>query len=323
MENIIQQENKKLKEAIVKTIAFFDIFEWPLTIYEIWRLIGHKCAYEDLPKALAALPQIETEQGYFFLKGRQNLVQARRDRYSYFLNKLERAKKVAWLFSFVPWVRLIAIGNMIGDGNTKKDGDIDFFIVTKKNRVYLSRLFCTGLAKILGLRPQPATKKDKICLSFYISEQALNLRPLNLQFGDALKNLNQDKYFDIYFLYWFAQLFVLYDADGAYNQLVESNPWVKAYLPNWEPMECRHDASVARRNSKFYFDVWEMLFSGLENTAKKFERRIMPDDLIRLLGGSGGVVIDNQVIKMFKNDRREQVLKLWQEKVKEVLAYGA
>src|SRR5665811_218304 len=106
---------------------------------------------------------------------------------------------------------MVAAANFIGSHNWRKDGDIDFFIITKENYLWRSRLFCAGIAKLLFSRPTINNKKDKICLSFYISESALNLRPLELEGGDP------------YFEFWRRGLFPLYTRNDIWNRFQAAN----------------------------------------------------------------------------------------------------
>ena len=80
------------------------------------------------------------------------------------------------------------------------------------------------LNAILNLRPNKKTKRDKICLSFYITAEKLDLADLKIS--------GQDWYFN----YWLAGLIPLYDRSGIYDKLMAANSWIRNYLSNWEPL---------------------------------------------------------------------------------------
>ncbi|HZJ40835.1 MAG TPA: hypothetical protein VFD16_01055, partial [Candidatus Saccharimonadales bacterium] len=207
-------DNQELTmKDILRPLVFLDLFDFPLTAYEIWH-------YLERPGSLTALnlilenisPEIISQKnGFYFLPGRANIVEIRKIRYNYSCAKIKIAKKFARAFSLLPFVKTIAIANFIGDHNLRTEGDIDFFIITSARRIWLSRLFCAGLAKLLNSRPTVSNKKDKICLSFYVSQEHLDIRDLVLNDNDP------------YFYYWLRGLLPIYDSDGSYRQFLAAN----------------------------------------------------------------------------------------------------
>ena len=303
----------ELKEAIVKTIAFFDMFDYPLTANEIWRNLGLKSELVRVMEALEGITPlspplsggiIESENGFYFLSGRQELVAERQKRYSAADRKFKRASRLAKIYKFIPWVKLIAIGNLMGAHNLKPESDIDFFIITEKKRIWLARFFCVALAQVLGLRPKPGKTKNKVCLSFFVSQAAMDLSGLMLAE-------------DVYFIYWLAGLAPIYDRGGVYEEFMEKNNWLKNELPNWPAYA---EASAGKRPgfwskrrgdggpgpSEFYRDLADMFFGGLEPWFKKLQLKLLPEELRQLMNLDTRVVVNDKVIKSHSNDRREE-----------------
>ena len=315
----------ELKEAIVKTIAFFDMFDYPLTANEIWRNLGLK---SELVRVMEALEEItplspplsggiiESENGFYFLSGRQAIVEVRQKRYSAADRKFKRASRLAKIYKFIPWVKLIAIGNLMGAHNLKPESDIDFFIITEKKRIWLARFFCVALAQVLGLRPKPGKTKNKVCLSFFVSQAAMDLSTLMLKSPrpPLLKGAVAE---DVYFIYWLAGLAPIYDRGGVYEEFMEKNNWLKNELPNWPAYA---EASAGKRPgfwskrrgdggpgpSEFYRDLADMFFGGLEPWFKKLQLKLLPEELRQLMNLDTRVVVNDKVIKSHSNDRREE-----------------
>ncbi|MCK4539799.1 hypothetical protein KAU09_01450 [Candidatus Parcubacteria bacterium] len=301
-----------LKEAILKAIAFFDMFDYPLTPFEIWTFCGIKCELNEILEALNdnSLP-LKAKYGFYFLSSRSEIVDIRQRRYNYANRKFKRALKIARLFKLIPWIKMIAVGNSIGANNLRNGSDIDFFIITEAKRIWVTRWFCVGIAKFLNLRPQPLKKRDTICLSFYITADNLELKKLMLPFN---------KTHDVYFMYWLANLVPIYSKDNAYLKLINVNAWLKEYLPNWRPFYSGHTRDAGPPFSFFYRDFIDMIIGGADSLLKKIQLRIMPDVLHRRMNVDTRVVVNDKILKLYVNDRREEfrekyVLKLRQIKL--------
>ncbi|MDD5291314.1 MAG: hypothetical protein PHZ04_04360 [Patescibacteria group bacterium] len=306
MEFSVEKNDENLMKAIVETIAFFDLFSYPLTGFEVWKYMNVKCELSDVLEILenkSPLPpfnergQIGEKNGFYFLAGREEIIRERMARYNYTDKKFKRTIRLAKIFKFIPWIKMIAVGNIIGAHNLKKESDIDLFFITEARRVWLTRFFCVLIVKILGLRPKPEKMRDKICLSFFISEEAMNLEKLMLP---------EQK--DVYFIYWLAGIAPVYDKDNIYNKFMEANVWLKNYLPNWEAGEVSYRRDAGKSFSQFYRDVVDMLFGGLERRIKEIQLEIMPRQIKDIMNIDSRVAVDDRTIKLHVNDRREEYL---------------
>lgn len=305
----------ELEEAIVRAIAFFDLFSYPLTVFEIWKYSDVKCELSEVMEILenitrrGSTPSVGVEplsglgekNGFYFLIGRGEIIKERMARYNYTDKKFKRAVLVAKIFKFIPWIKMIAVGNIIGAHNLKKESDIDFFIITEKKRIWLSRFFCVLIIKISGLRPKREKTRDKICLSFFVSEEDLNLERLML--GGARAD-SEEK--DIYFIYWLAGLAPIYDRDNTFKDFINKNDWLKNYLPNWQSSAISYRYDVGGSFSWFYRDVVDMFLAGLEKRIREVQLRIMPKQIKDIMNIDSRVVVDDGIIKLHVNDRREE-----------------
>jgi len=288
--NLKNEDN--LRRAIISVIAFFDLFEYPLSAFEIWKYLDRRIDFSEifkiLNKELVALsPVIESKWGFYFLKGRKNNIITRQKRYNYTNQKIKIARRFSKVFSFWPFVKLTAVSNLIGDHNLRDESDIDFFIITSTKRIWLSRFFCAGLAKLLNSRPRVNNKKNKICLSFYIAENDLNLNKLRLE---------TDPYFD----YWIRSLFLLYNKRDTYNKFLSANGLVS-------PQREESKTSVNR------------LLDILETIARKIQLRIMPKELKAKINKSEGVYIGDNILKLHLHDKRQEFFNKYISKINEIL----
>ncbi|MEA3272700.1 MAG: hypothetical protein U9P90_03460, partial [Patescibacteria group bacterium] len=198
---------------ILRTIVYFDIFNWPLRAEEIWKWL-----YNTNPKCnptINDILKIVQHEGDFCF---------RLKRYRFAEKKYKRALRFAKIAYFFPFIKMIAICNDLGYSNAPQKSDIDLFIITTRKKIWTARFFVTGFLKIFGLRPGEA-KNNAICPSFFIDEDNLNLEKL------ALKN-QQGEIDDPHFVYWLNQMTPILDKNKTYKKFRQSNQWIKKFLPN-------------------------------------------------------------------------------------------
>ncbi len=316
MENL-NENIKMLEEAIIKTIVFFDLFDYPLTAYELWQSVGVKCELSAVIAILSRRTGFETlweeQHGFYFLRGRQEIVAVRKRRYNYTDKKFKRVLRLTRLFKFIPWIKMIALGNLIGAHNLRRESDIDLFIVTAENRIWLSRLLAVFFIKVLGLRPGPGKTRDKICLSFFVSAAGLNLRPLMLDGGSQSESgflsgerRPLDNGADIYFIHWLAGLTPIYDPGNIYCDLIKANGWLFRFLPNWLSGAMSRRRGAGNSFSPFFREAADLFFGGLEKNVKAIQLKKMPVDLKNLMNRDTQVVVNDQVLKLHVKDRRAE-----------------
>jgi hypothetical protein len=283
------KNDDSLSNNLLRLFAFFAIFKYPLTFWEIKNYLNDiikKSSVEVLSDLdlLVEKNIISFSKGFYFLKGSENLVEIRRKRYNYYQRKLKKAKRFAKLFSFLPFVKMVALVNTIGDFNLKDEGDIDFFIITKANRIWLSRLYCTGITKILNSRPSKKTKKDKICLSFYLAENSLNL--------NKLKYKNGDPYFEI----WERDMNVIFDRSDYFPRFRRAN-----LNNNYQEKDIENN---------------NLRLNLMEKLARTLQLKIMPKSLKQAATLNEGVVISDNILKLYLIDKRLNIKEKYEQKIR-------
>ncbi len=328
----------------MEVIAFFDLFDYPLTEFELWQFVGIECGLLDVKKVLDESLSNGNEclgvsNGFYFLRGRKEIIKTKMARYNYADKKFKKAILVSRFFKIIPWIKMIAVGNLIGSHNLKRESDIDLFIIAGRNRVWLTRFFCAGFAQLFGLRPTKKNKQDKICLSFFVSEDAMDLRELMLS-GRSSESLSGDSdeaegaqdfkdircpighrvscVSDIYFIYWLSGLVPIYNKNNIYSNFIKANSWMKNYLPNWQASQASFRRDSGKGFPKFYEDVVDLLIGGMEKTIQKIQLKKLPEKLKSRMNKDTRVVVNDDVLKLYAKDRREEYRKMWKEKLAEI-----
>lgn len=177
-----------LEQAVVRTIAYADLFDYPLQASEVYRYLeGTRTTLEEVTAALqsSALRDdlIESQVGLYSLAGRAEKVGIlRRDRamisqrlwplaYSY-------GRKIAGL----PFIRMVAVTGALAMDN--EDGqDIDYLIVTAPGRLWLCR------ALVILLVRHAAQSGVTLCPNYILTERALVFSERNLYTAHELTQM--------------------------------------------------------------------------------------------------------------------------------------
>jgi len=143
-----------LERAVVQTVAYADVFDYPLTADQIHRyLIGVPAARGTIRGLLSnQLPRGLSREGrYFTLAGREAAIQTRKRRLAEAVEFWRQAVHYGKRISQLPFVRMVGVtGALAMDNNA--DGDIDYLIITEPGRLWLCRALIVGLVKVAALR---------------------------------------------------------------------------------------------------------------------------------------------------------------------------
>ena len=222
------------EEAIIKTLVYADIFDYPLRKEEIRKwMIKVKSQKSKVKNTIKKLKIIKRQNERFFLKGRENIVKLRKEREKYSQEKFRIARRVVFWLKFIPTVRFIGITGALAINNAKKEDDIDLFIITSKGLLWTTRLLTTLLIDILGIRRRPYDREvnNKICLNMFMDEDCLTISP---------------KAQDLFSAHEVIQVKPLYNKDKTYEKFIIANWCVRKYLPNAISIKYQ---SVSRRTS--------------------------------------------------------------------------
>lgn len=203
-----------MEKAILKTLIYADVFDYPLKSYEIHKwLISKQSSFQ---KVQETLNKFKEYKGFYFLKSKNKVLSRIKNRQ---ISKalVLKARIFTQVLRLIPWIKLVGISGGLAMENANKKDDIDLFIITSKNRLWLSRLL-----SILLLSPVRRTRNAKVvggklCLNVFLSE-------------DHLKQERQD----LYTAHEVLQMKVLWQKSGIYRRFLEENDWAFKYLPNWK-----------------------------------------------------------------------------------------
>ncbi len=210
------------EEPVLKTLLYSDIFDYPLSKEEIWKFLISPTK-QDKKEILGCLNAkntfFESINSLFFIKGRKNIVNIRREREKYSLRKIIFAKEIIQKLTIIPTVYFIGISGALAMRNSEKDDDIDLFVVAAGNCVWTTRLLMIIFLSFLGAYRKKKDKNvsNKICLNMLIDENVLSF---------------PKQRHDLYTAHEVSQIMPIFNRNKTYEKLLTSNVWIKEFLPN-------------------------------------------------------------------------------------------
>lgn len=231
-------DNEFLGGSETASILYHDIFDYPLGAKEIikWR-VGKKGL--TLFKKTREILNID---GLYFLKGRENLLYKKTLRERASDRKIEIAKKNASALAKLPTIKGVFITGALAMNNAEEESDIDLMIITKKNHLWLARLFAYLVLRVINSavrKPNDENQKDKLCLNIWLDESALS-------WGKKDRN--------IYSAHEIAQINPIINKENIYQRFLQKNRWILDYWPNSVRIEDIKDKNKKNVNTISLFE---------------------------------------------------------------------
>jgi len=204
---------------------------------------------EEVTQALADETLFARVGEYYTLRGREGIVEARKQRAEIAKRLWPKAVRYGRIIASLPFVWMVAVTGSLAMNNTAEDKDVDYMIVTAPNRLWTCRalsLLVARFAKLEGV---------KLCPNYLVTTNALELKERSLYVAHEL-----------------AQMVPLSGLE-IYDEICHLNDWVNDYLPNAsrapmlpQVMKPEQNHSVIQRMLEVFFrlpftnwlEAWEM-----------------------------------------------------------------
>jgi hypothetical protein len=225
--------NTQLYKNIIATITYFDVMDYPLTAFEIWKHliqaspISSEMQNEKKQWSLTEVLQLLENQkikeyvgqknGWYFLVGREKIVGIRSRREilnTYKIRKLSRRVK---LLKSIPFVRMICLTGRLSQKNGTEDSDLDVLIVIKDGHLWTGRFLITVITHFLRWRRHSKKQKDRICLNYFMSDKFLKV-PTK----------------DLFAAQEYSFILPIFDQANFFQQFQQTNSsWIREYKPDY------------------------------------------------------------------------------------------
>jgi hypothetical protein len=205
-----------LGRAILRTLVYADLFDYPLTCEEIAHYLMD-CAAPPavVARALREDPdlaaQISSRDGFYFLRGREAVVAIRRERAAASARLWPRAARYTRLLRHFPFVRMVAVTGALAMDNVAGNPDIDLLVISAPGRVWICRRLL--ILAVRGIR----LFGDEICPNFILAADSLALPQQDLFIAHELAQMRP------------------VGGHAIYAEMLATNGWLGRYLPNARP----------------------------------------------------------------------------------------
>jgi len=206
----------QVKKSILKVLAYFDMFSYPLLKEEIRLFLDRTVREEQLTAALDEMKsddRIYCIDGLYTLRNDHAIISRRRAGNSKAEVLLKKARKISAFLYWFPYVRGIGISGSLSKNFADENTDIDFFIITKTNRLWVART-CMHLFKKLTFL---AGRQHWFCMNYYVDEYAMQVHEQNIFTATEVITL------------------VPVHGNGVLTNFFNANNWIRDYFPNQPP----------------------------------------------------------------------------------------
>lgn len=236
----------ELCEPIISTLLYFDYFKYPLKLHELHQFLNQKSTIHKVKKSLNELIKLKiiyVHKQYYALS--ENIVEwvgVREKNFALSQKYWIKAYQYSNFIAKFPYVRAVFISGSLSKNNTNYDGDIDYFIITKNNRLWICRTLLILFKKIFLFN-----SKKYFCVNYFISEQHLNIPDENCFVAMELFTMR-----------------LMYQEEDFRTKVLQNNQWAIKLLPNYDLTHYHYGQLTQKR--VWYKKILETLLNNAVGT---------------------------------------------------------
>ncbi len=257
------------QKAILDTLAYSAVFDYPLTFHQLctYLISNRKFKYLTFKEALVDLEKagkLKIRDGKIFLyKNSPKNWDKRKENTKRLLDNVQPAIQK---LKIIPWIKLLALTGSIAAYNANQRDDVDIFIISQKNRVWLTRLFVVLILKSVGKYRTEKNPTKKVCPNIYIDET-------QMAWPKEKQNL--------YVAHEIIMMHPLINRDNSYFDFVNANKWLGSFLPSADAGNKIKPKTQKYTNSRTVDKLEKLLMSlQIKYMQKKKQNEITEPSLI-------------------------------------------
>lgn len=198
----------------LKTILYFSIFRYPLKIEEIHSYTNYESISDtekELQHLIAEKILIKVDDFYVYGSDLDSVIKRLRGN-MYADRALKIAQKKAKFIAKFPFVKGVGVSGSLSKGYYDNGSDIDFFVITEPNKLWLCRTFLMLYKKIFLLN-----SRKFFCVNYFVSTSQLEIEEKNRFTATELKTL------------------IPMQGKTVFEDFFQKNQWVTNYFNKFNP----------------------------------------------------------------------------------------
>jgi len=243
----VNSHDTVLEDQVIKTLLYFDIFNYPLKSVEVLKFLRRESSVEQVTQCLNELTKKQSVFRFgdlYSLHEEENNIMRRRAGNAAAEKWLAIAKKRASFIAKFPYVRAVMASGSLSKGYMDEKSDLDFFVVTAPGRLWVARTLL-----VMYKRMFLGNSHKQFCVNYFVDETHLEIEEKNLFTATEL-----------------VTLLPLYNHD-AYKAVIHSNGWVRHFFPNFE---CAAPDGQQAKRSAIVRNTMELLIAPVSVLFDRF-----------------------------------------------------
>lgn len=236
-------DNISASEAVIEVLRYFHMFRHPLYSEEIHKFLRVPISGSELSELLNLMVvnrELYVLYDLYSLENNHDVFLRRLSGTEQASGRMEEAYKSGKIIAAFPFVKCVCISGSLSKGYADKDSDIDFFIVTQHERLWISRTMLHLFKKLTFL----VNKQHSFCMNYFIDEKKLLLEEQNIFTATELTTL-----IPVYNI-------------PIYNQLMHENKcWVVDFFKNADINKDPFERAVKKPVVKVFTETLINIFS--------------------------------------------------------------
>lgn len=198
----------------LKAILYFSIFRYPLKIEEIHSYTNNSSVDEtsnELQHLIDEKILIKVDDFYVYAKDLESVTKRLRGNLQA-KKALIKAKEKANFISKFPYVEAVGVSGSLSKGYYDNESDIDFFVITTPNKLWICRTLLMLYKKIFLLN-----SRKYFCVNYFIASNQLEIEEQNRFTATEMKSL------------------IPMQGRDVFEKFYENNRWVSTYFSKFNP----------------------------------------------------------------------------------------